>query len=133
MKAPQADAVTAGIAAGSNSGVVGGKALASAGAMSWWAFLFQLTSNPNFMWFSLLTLVQTFHCHFNSNFFPLFLATLLGDHLSPLMLSALLGISFVVSTTFVPLFSSGSCPQSFSRVGSQTAFQIIAPIDYRVR
>lgn len=63
--------------------------------VQWYNFLAQLSKNSNFMWFSLLSLVQTFHCHFNSNFFPLFLTTLLGDHLSPMMLSTLLGISFV--------------------------------------
>ena len=63
--------------------------------VKWYSFLAQLSKSSNFMWFSLLSLVQTFHCHFNSNFFPLFLTTLLGEHLSPMMLSVLLGISFV--------------------------------------
>ncbi|WAR21398.1 MF13A-like protein [Mya arenaria] len=36
-----------------------------------------------------------FHCHFNSNFFPLFLENLLGDAISPGLGSVLIGISFV--------------------------------------
>nr|KAG5687659.1 hypothetical protein BaRGS_027551 [Batillaria attramentaria] len=38
---------------------------------------------------------SVFHCHFNSNFFPLFLENLLGDAISPTLASLLLGISFV--------------------------------------
>ena len=34
---------------------------------------------------------QVFHCHFNSNFFPLFLENLLGDAISPTLASTLLG------------------------------------------
>jgi len=58
-------------------------------------FLRQLASHHNFMWFAAMNLVQVFHCHFNSNFFPLFLENLLGDRISPGMGSILLGISFV--------------------------------------
>ena len=39
--------------------------------------------------------LQVFHCHFNSNFFPLFLDKLLGDSISPETGSFLLGVSFV--------------------------------------
>lgn len=35
--------------------------------------------------------LQVFHCHFNSNFFPLFLEHLLSDHISLSMGSFLLG------------------------------------------
>ena len=38
---------------------------------------------------------QVFHCHFNSNFFPLFLDKLLGDSISPQTGAILLGVSFV--------------------------------------
>ena len=38
---------------------------------------------------------QVFHCHFNSNFFPLFLDKLLGDVISPSTGAVLLGLSFV--------------------------------------
>lgn len=50
----------------------------------------------NFIAFSVVSLVQTFHCHFNSNFFPLFLSYLLGDSVSPQAASFLLGLSFLM-------------------------------------
>ncbi|KAH9523936.1 Transmembrane protein 180 [Bulinus truncatus] len=55
----------------------------------------QLLSHKNFLWFAFLNLVQVFHCHFNSNFFPLFLDTLLGEAVSPAFASGLLSISFI--------------------------------------
>ncbi|GFO44785.1 transmembrane protein 180-like [Plakobranchus ocellatus] len=55
----------------------------------------QLLSHQNFLWFSVLNLIQVFHCHFNSNFFPLFLDALLGESVSPAVSSLLLGASFV--------------------------------------
>lgn len=58
-------------------------------------FLKQLLTHSNFMWFAAMNLVQVFHCHFNSNFFPLFLDKLLGDSISPQTGSLLLGVSFV--------------------------------------
>ena len=39
--------------------------------------------------------LQVFHCHFNSNFFPLFLDKLLGDSITPQTGAILLGVSFV--------------------------------------
>ncbi len=42
------------------------------------------------------TTPQVFNCHFNSNFFPLFLERLLGGSLSPGLGSFLIGVSFVV-------------------------------------
>ena len=42
-----------------------------------------------------LLFFQVFHCHFNSNFFPLFLDKLLGDQISPRTGAVLLGVSFV--------------------------------------
>ncbi|XP_073650133.1 transmembrane protein 180 isoform X7 [Tursiops truncatus] len=51
--------------------------------------------------------VLVFHCHFNSNFFPLFLEHLLSDHISLSTGSFLLGISYVAphlnNLYFLPL------------------------------
>ncbi|XP_013383001.1 transmembrane protein 180 [Lingula anatina] len=58
-------------------------------------YVTQLSKHRNFMWFSLMNLIQVFHCHFNSNFFPIFLENLLGDAISPPTASMLLGLSFV--------------------------------------
>lgn len=58
-------------------------------------FVKQLVTHSNFLWFAVMNLVQVFHCHFNSNFFPLFLDKLLGDSISPETGSFLLGVSFV--------------------------------------
>ncbi|GAB1603956.1 transmembrane protein 180-like [Argonauta hians] len=54
----------------------------------------QLSNHHNFIWFALMNLIQVFHCHFNSNFFPLFLDVLLGKNGNSLG-ALLLGISFV--------------------------------------
>ncbi|XP_046380263.1 transmembrane protein 180-like [Haliotis rufescens] len=59
------------------------------------SFISQLLSQKNFLWFAAMNLIQVFHCHFNSNFFPLFLENLLGDAISPSTGSFLIGISFV--------------------------------------
>ncbi|XP_077992698.1 transmembrane protein 180-like [Glandiceps talaboti] len=56
----------------------------------------EVKSHKNFMWFTGMNLVQVFHCHFNSNFFPIFLENLLGNHISPTTGSLLLGTSFIV-------------------------------------
>uniref|UniRef100_A0A8D2APX5 Major facilitator superfamily domain containing 13A n=1 Tax=Sciurus vulgaris TaxID=55149 RepID=A0A8D2APX5_SCIVU len=58
-------------------------------------YLRQLAHHQNFLWFVGMDLVQVFHCHFNSNFFPLFLEHLLADHISLSTGSFLLGISYV--------------------------------------
>lgn len=42
-----------------------------------------------------MNLIQVFHCHFNSNFFPLFLEHLLSDKISVSTGSFLLGISYI--------------------------------------
>ncbi|XP_028414172.1 transmembrane protein 180-like [Dendronephthya gigantea] len=55
----------------------------------------QLLGHKNFWWFTAMNLIQVFHCHFNSNFFPLFLDKLLGHTLSPKSAAFLLGLSFV--------------------------------------
>ncbi|KAK5851147.1 hypothetical protein PBY51_001963 [Eleginops maclovinus] len=58
-------------------------------------YLKQLSKHKNFMWFVSMNLVQVFHCHFNSNFFPLFLEHLLSDNISASTGSILLGISYI--------------------------------------
>ncbi|XP_040217824.1 transmembrane protein 180 [Rana temporaria] len=58
-------------------------------------YLRQLSRQRNFLWFVCMNLVQVFHCHFNSNFFPLFLEHLLADKISVSTGSFLLGISYI--------------------------------------
>ncbi|XP_049614528.1 transmembrane protein 180 isoform X1 [Syngnathus scovelli] len=60
-----------------------------------WQYLKQLSRHRNFMWFVSMNLLQVFHCHFNNNFFPLFLEHLLSDNISASTGSILLGISYV--------------------------------------
>lgn len=57
-------------------------------------FVRQLMKHKNFKYFSVMNLVQVFHCHFNSNFFPLFLENLLGGYSSGFG-AFLIGISFL--------------------------------------
>lgn len=64
--------------------------------LSMLAYFKQMLANTNLMWFTLLSFVQTFHCHFNSNFFPIILGVLLEDHLTPFSQSLLLGLSFLL-------------------------------------
>lgn len=59
------------------------------------SFIKDLSTQSNFRWFALLNLIQVFHCHFNSNFFPLFLEHLLGQAISPGFGPFLIGVSFV--------------------------------------
>ncbi|XP_040599407.1 transmembrane protein 180 isoform X2 [Mesocricetus auratus] len=59
--------------------LVGGE---EAGSISLGQYLRQLARHQNFLWFVGMDLVQVFHCHFNSNFFPLFLEHLLSDRIS---------------------------------------------------
>lgn len=56
---------------------------------------FIIRNTSNLLDNSLSLSLQVFHCHFNSNFFPLFLDKLLGDSISPQTGSLLLGVSFV--------------------------------------
>ena len=63
---------------------------------SWWTFLGQISRNPNFVLFSILHLVQVFHCHFNSNFFPFFLEVFLSSYLTPSTQGLLLAFSFIM-------------------------------------
>ncbi|XP_053306376.1 transmembrane protein 180 [Spea bombifrons] len=58
-------------------------------------YLRQLSRHHNLLWFVSMNLVQVFHCHFNSNFFPLFLEHLLSDRISLSTGSFLLGISYI--------------------------------------
>uniref|UniRef100_A0A8C5GCX0 Transmembrane protein 180 n=1 Tax=Gouania willdenowi TaxID=441366 RepID=A0A8C5GCX0_GOUWI len=58
-------------------------------------YLKQLSKHKNFLWFVSMNLVQVFHCHFNSNFFPLFLEHLLSDNIAASTGSVLLGVSYV--------------------------------------
>ncbi|XP_075791693.1 transmembrane protein 180 isoform X1 [Pelodiscus sinensis] len=58
-------------------------------------YLKQLSRHRNFLWFVCMNLVQVFHCHFNSNFFPLFLEHLLADRISLSTGSFLLGVSYI--------------------------------------
>ncbi|XP_075697176.1 transmembrane protein 180 [Rhinoderma darwinii] len=58
-------------------------------------YIKQLSRHRNFLWFVCMNLVQVFHCHFNSNFFPLFLEHLLSDRISISTGSFLLGISYI--------------------------------------
>uniref|UniRef100_A0A8C5R4K5 Major facilitator superfamily domain containing 13A n=1 Tax=Leptobrachium leishanense TaxID=445787 RepID=A0A8C5R4K5_9ANUR len=58
-------------------------------------YIRQLMRHRNFLWFVSMNLVQVFHCHFNSNFFPLFLEHLLSDRISMSTGSFLLGISYI--------------------------------------
>lgn len=58
-------------------------------------FVSQLGNQYNFIWFTIMNLIQVFHCHFNSNFFPLFLENLLGNSVSSSFGSFLIGISFL--------------------------------------
>ncbi|KAK6178037.1 hypothetical protein SNE40_012876 [Patella caerulea] len=59
------------------------------------SYVYQLLQHKNFLLFSVMNLIQVFHCHFNSNFFPLFLENLLGETISPMYGSILIGLSFV--------------------------------------
>lgn len=58
------------------------------------SYIGEVLKHRNFLLFAVMNLVQVFHCHFNSNFFPLFLENLLMGAVSPLGASLLLGLSF---------------------------------------
>ncbi|KAJ3607727.1 hypothetical protein NHX12_024778 [Muraenolepis orangiensis] len=72
-----------------------GQALPQDQAFTVGQYLRQLSKHKNFMWFAAMNLVQVFHCHFNSNFFPLFLEHLLSDSISSSAGSLLLGVSYM--------------------------------------
>ncbi|XP_058527666.1 transmembrane protein 180 isoform X3 [Ochotona princeps] len=77
------------------------------GSITLGQYLRQLARHQNFLWFVGMDLVQVFHCHFNSNFFPLFLEHLLSDQISLSTGSFLLGVSYVAphlnNLYFLPL------------------------------
>lgn len=58
-------------------------------------FIQQLVGNKNFRWFVIMNLVQVFHCHFNSNFFPLFMNALIGESVPNSICTLIIGLSFV--------------------------------------
>ncbi|PAA71147.1 hypothetical protein BOX15_Mlig015408g1, partial [Macrostomum lignano] len=68
------------------------------------SFSGQLLAHKNFVYFCCTQLLQVFHCHFNSNFFPLFLLLLSSEQSSTeysastvsLIGSAVLAVSFVL-------------------------------------
>ncbi|XP_045047337.1 transmembrane protein 180 isoform X2 [Desmodus rotundus] len=93
-----------------DSGLCGEELLAGSeevGSITLGQYLRQLAHHRNFLWFVGMDLVQVFHCHFNSNFFPLFLEHLLSGHISLSTGSFLLGISYVAphlnNLYFLPL------------------------------
>jgi len=56
----------------------------------------QLCQMPNFIAFILMSLIQVFHCHFNSSFMPLFLQLLLQNHFPPYFCPMVMGLSFLL-------------------------------------
>ncbi|KAL7062991.1 hypothetical protein AAHC03_01490 [Spirometra sp. Aus1] len=58
-------------------------------------FFGKILRSQNFLAFSFMQALQVFHCHFNSNFFPLFAKALLGPDKGTLF-CAILGLSFVL-------------------------------------
>lgn len=84
--------------------------------VTWMTFLKEVGTQRNFVAFSLMHLIQVFHCHFNSNFFPLLLDFLLGETYSRSTKSILLGISFVLPHLNNIFFSSLSARFGLYRV-----------------
>jgi len=62
-------------------------------ALSYFA---QLCMMPNFVLFIIMSLVQVFHCHFNSSFMPLFMQLLLDNHFPPYFCPMVMGLSFLL-------------------------------------
>ena len=58
-------------------------------------YIHQIFRHKNFLVFTMMNLLQVFHCHFNSNFFPLFIQYLLGHTLTSSGGAMLLGLSFL--------------------------------------
>ncbi|CAF2081496.1 unnamed protein product [Rotaria magnacalcarata] len=59
-----------------------------------WQFIWSISRQRNYLIFSLVNLIQVFHCHFNSNSIPLILNIFIPS--SSLLSSILLGISFLL-------------------------------------
>jgi hypothetical protein len=55
-----------------------------------------LPRHKNLFYFSILNLIQVFSCHFNSNFFPLFIDIFFNGNSKSLIGSGLLGFSFLI-------------------------------------
>lgn len=55
-----------------------------------------LPRHKNLFYFSILNLIQVFSCHFNSNFFPLFIDIFFNGNSKSLVGSCLLGFSFLI-------------------------------------
>ncbi|CAF3342553.1 unnamed protein product [Rotaria socialis] len=61
-----------------------------------WQFIWGISRHRNCLVFSLVNLIQVFHCHFNSNSIPLILNIFIPSSSSSLLSSILLGISFLL-------------------------------------
>lgn len=59
-------------------------------------YLTQLCQMPNFISFIMMSLIQVFHCHFNSSFMPLFMQLLLQNHFPPYFCPMIMGLSFLL-------------------------------------
>jgi len=59
-------------------------------------YILQLKNNSNFNWFVCINFLQVFHCHFNSNFFPLFMETLISKDIIHSIGPFVVGFSFVL-------------------------------------
>jgi len=59
-------------------------------------YTYQVLKHRNFLLFAAMNLIQVFHCHFNSNFFPIFIQHLLSHALTPTAAAILLGLSFLL-------------------------------------
>lgn len=59
-------------------------------------YLIQLCKGKNFAIFIAVSLLQVFHCHFNSNFMPLFLEVLLQNQFPDYFCPLVMGISFLL-------------------------------------
>ncbi|XP_021101200.1 transmembrane protein 180 isoform X2 [Heterocephalus glaber] len=80
-----------------------------AGSITLGQYLRQLARHQNFLWFVGMDLVQVFHCHFNSNFFPLFLEHLLSDHI-PLSAGSFLLATYTDSVYMASGYVCPACP-----------------------
>jgi len=58
-------------------------------------FLGEIGTNPNFWWLSIVSMIQCFHCHFNSSMFPVFITVLLGS-INKFWSSVLIFVSFFI-------------------------------------
>lgn len=78
------------------------------------SYLCQLCSMKNFLYFVMMSLIQVFHCHFNSSFMPLFVVSgfLLKRKLKNLVIASERSFPFILlSTSDGPLISPPSSQQ----------------------